>query len=47
MGGPRGELGRGPGEGQVEVTLTVGFRMGKLRGDPGQWERVMGNCRAS
>ena len=42
MGSPRDEPERRPDEGQVEVTLTKGFWMGKYEVTQGQWKRVIG-----
>ncbi len=42
MGSPPDEPERRPGEGQVEVTLTKGFWMGKYEVTQGQWKRVAG-----
>jgi formylglycine-generating enzyme required for sulfatase activity len=42
MGSPPGEPERRPDEGQVEVTLTKGFWMGKYELTQGQWKRVAG-----
>jgi len=42
MGSPRDEPGRRPDEGQVDVTLTTGFWMGKHEVTQGQWKRVVG-----
>ncbi|TMQ31780.1 MAG: hypothetical protein E6K70_22185 [Planctomycetota bacterium] len=42
MGSPPNEPERRPDEGQVEVTLTRGFWMGKYEVTQGQWKRVIG-----
>src|SRR5690349_12641328 len=42
MGSPPDEPERGPGEDQVEVTLTKGFWMAKYEATQGQWKRVVG-----
>src|SRR5438132_13566601 len=42
MGSPPGEPERRPDEGQVEVTLTRGFWMGKYEVKQGEWKRVVG-----
>jgi formylglycine-generating enzyme required for sulfatase activity len=42
MGSPPGEPERRPDEGQVEVTLTRGFWMGKYEVTQGQWKLVIG-----
>jgi formylglycine-generating enzyme len=42
MGSPPGEPERRPGEGQVEVTLTKGFWMGKFEVTQADWKRVVG-----
>src|ERR1700737_4317725 len=42
MGSPPDEPERRPDEGQVEVTLTKGFWMGKYEVTQGQWKRVIG-----
>ncbi len=43
MGSPPDEPERRPDEGQVDVTLTRGFWMGKFEVTQGQWRRVLGN----
>ncbi|MGC4044971.1 MAG: formylglycine-generating enzyme family protein [Armatimonas sp.] len=42
MGSPESELGRRPDEGQVDVTLTSGFWMGKYEVTQKQWQQIMG-----
>src|SRR5271166_2003059 len=42
MGSPPDEPERRSNEGQVEVTLTKGFWMGKYEVTQGQWKRVVG-----
>jgi len=42
MGSPPSEPERRPDEGQIEVTLTKGFWMGKYEATQGQWKRVVG-----
>jgi len=42
MGSPPDEPERRPDEGQVDVTLTKGFWMGKYEVTQGQWKRVVG-----
>jgi formylglycine-generating enzyme required for sulfatase activity len=42
MGSPPDEPERRSDEGQVEVTLTKGFWMGKFEVTQGRWQRVMG-----
>ena len=43
MGSPRDEPERRPGEDQVEVTLTRGFRAGKCEVMQGDWRQVVGD----
>jgi len=42
MGSRFDEQGRQPTEGQVKVTLTKSFRLGKTEVTQGQWKKVMG-----
>ena len=42
MGSPAGEKGRQANEGQVAVTLTKPFWLGKTEVTQGQWQKVMG-----
>jgi formylglycine-generating enzyme required for sulfatase activity len=42
MGSPRDEAERRPDEGQVEVTLSMGFWIGKFEVTQGEWKRFVG-----